>query len=183
MIPTRVTNALIFRVRDILHVNVDNSCFMGMPVTAFCAKQIARGEKFLTFNLKKMNDQILFEDGNVLITSTKLVYGGNYYPLGSIKSVVYFKLSLDISGLLMNAVFFLAGIYGIFTFSTVGLILGLIAVIVCGFNLKNFYAEIQNPTYIVAVDFHSGESISIKTGGKNSAKKLHDVLHLAIQMN
>ncbi len=136
---------------------------------------------FLIFKSQDMSDQIFFQADNVLVTSSKLVYGSNYYPLGAIKSVVYFKNSLDISGLLINAVFFLAGIYGIFTFSTVGIILGLIAVVICGYNLKNFYAEMQNPTFTVAVGFHSGESLYINCG-RNLAKELHDALHIAIQM-
>lgn len=129
-----------------------------------------------------MNDQIFFQGGNIVVTSTKLIQGSTYYPLGAIKSVVYFKNSLDVQGLLINAVFFLAGIYGIFTFSTLGLILGGIAVFIGGYNLKNFYTEIQNPTYVVSVGFHSGESLYIDCD-RDTAKELHDALHYAIQMS
>jgi hypothetical protein len=123
-----------------------------------------------------MNDQPLFQDSDVTVTSSILVHGNNHYPLSSIKSVVFFKEPLDVKGLLINAVIALAGLYGISTFSSVGVIIGLIAVGVCGFNLYSFYNDITNPTYVVAVTFHSGESIYIKKRNLAWARKLHDTL-------
>lgn len=127
-----------------------------------------------------MNDQALFQGGGVVVTSSQLVHGSNHYPLRSIKSVVFFKEPLDAKGLLINAAMALAGLYGISTFSSFGVIVGLIAVGVCGFNLYNGYKDIKNPTYIVAVTFHSGESISIKRRDMAWAMKLHDALHAAM---
>jgi hypothetical protein len=127
-----------------------------------------------------MNDQALFQDSDVVVTTSQLVHGSNHYPLQSIKSVVFFKEPLDIKGLLINAAIALAGLYGILTFSTFGVIAGLIAVGVCGFNLYNGYNDIKNPTYIVAVEFHSGESIYIKKRDMAWARKLHDALHAAM---
>lgn len=43
-----------------------------------------------------MNDQVLFQDADVTVTPTQLVYRNNHYPLQSIKSVVYFKEPLDV---------------------------------------------------------------------------------------
>ncbi len=127
-----------------------------------------------------MDDQILFESGGVVVTSSKLVHGGNYYPLQSIKSVVFFKEPLDVKTLAINIVVALAGLYGIFTFKTFCLIGGLIAVSICGFNLYTDYKDITNPTFVVAVTFHSGESIYIKRRDMAWAQKLHDTLHDAM---
>ena len=127
-----------------------------------------------------MNDQIFFQDSDAIVTSSQFVHGGNHYPLDSIKSVVFFKEPLDIKGLLINAAIALAGLWGIFTFSTFGVIAGLIAVGVCGFNLYSGYNDINNPMYIVAVDFHTGESIYIKRRDLAWVKKLHDALRAAM---
>ena len=128
-----------------------------------------------------MDDQPLFQDSDVIVTSSMLVHGNNHYPLPSIKSVVFFKEPLDVKGLFINAAIALAGLYGISTFSTIGVILGLIAVGVCGFNLYNGYNDITNPTYIVAVEFHTGESIYLKKRDMAWAQKLHDTLLAAMR--
>lgn len=128
-----------------------------------------------------MADEELYRDGDVVITPSTLAHGGNYYPLSSIKSVVHFKEPLDVKGLLINAVMALAGLYGLSTFSTLGVILGLLAVGVCGFNLYNFYIDMSNPQYIVAIEFHSGESIYIKRRDMEWARRLHDAVHGAMK--
>jgi hypothetical protein len=94
--------------------------------------------------------------------------------------VVFFKEPLDVKGLLINAAIALVGLYGIFRFSSICVIVGLIAVGVCGFNLYNDYNDITNPTYIVAVEFHTGESIYIKRRDMAWAQKLHDTLLAAM---
>jgi Family of unknown function (DUF6232) len=127
-----------------------------------------------------MDDQVLFDSNDVVVTSSKLVYAGSYYPLHTIKSVVFFKEPLDVKGLVINIVVALAGLLGVFTFKTFCLIAGLIGVAVGGFNLYNFYNDIANPTYVVAVDFHSGEPIYIKRRDMAWAKRLHDTLHDAM---
>ena len=134
-----------------------------------------------TVEASYMNDQALFQDGNVIVTSSILVHGNNHYPLSSIKSVVFFKEPLDVKGLLINAAVALAGLYGISTFSSVGVIVGLIALGICGFNLYGGYNDITNPTYIVAVDFHNGDSIYIKKRNLAWAQKLHDTLLTAMR--
>lgn len=128
-----------------------------------------------------MNDQAVFQDSNVIVTSSKLVHGNNHYPLASIKSVVFFKEPLDIKGLVINAGIALVALYGISTFSSICVIIGLIAIAVCGFNLYNSYKDIANPTYVVAVEFHTGESIYIKKRDIELAQKLHDALLAAIR--
>lgn len=128
-----------------------------------------------------MNDQPVFQDSDVIVTSSKLVHGNNHYPLASIKSVVFFKEPLDVKGLVINAAIALVALYGILTFSSICVIIGLIAIAVCGFNLYNSYKDITNPTYIVAVEFHTGESIYIKKRDIALAQKLHDALLAAIR--
>src|SRR5260370_37864172 len=127
-----------------------------------------------------MNDQPMFQDSDVTVTSSILVHGNNHYPLSSIKSVVFFKEPLDVKGLLINAVIALLGLSGILTLRAFCAIIGLIAVGICAFNLYHAYVDITNPTYIVAVTFHSGESIYIKRRDMAWAKKLHDTLLDAI---
>lgn len=127
-----------------------------------------------------MNDQPMFQDSDVTVTSSTLVHGNNNYPLPSIKSVVFFKEPLDVKGLMINAVIALVGLVGILTFRSVCAIIGLIAVGICGFNLYNDYKDTTNPTYIVAVTLHSGESIYIKKRNMVSARKLYDTLLTAI---
>ena len=128
-----------------------------------------------------MSDQAIFRDSDVTITSSELVHGNKPYPLSSIKSVVFFKEPLDVKGLVINAVIALVALYGILTFSSICVILGLIAIAVCGFNLYNSYQDFTNPTYIVAVEFHSGDSIYIKKRDLELAQKLHDALLDAIR--
>jgi hypothetical protein len=122
----------------------------------------------------------LFRDADVVVTTKKLVHGANYYPLVSIKSVVYFKDELDVKGLIINAAIAIAGLYGLATLSTLGVILGLIAVAVCGFNLKGFKEDITNPEYTVAVELHAGESVYLKKRDSEWARRLYDVLREAM---
>jgi hypothetical protein len=128
-----------------------------------------------------MSDQPLFQDSDVVVTSSILVHGNNHYPLTSIKSVVFFKEPLDVKGLVINAVIALVGLGGILTFRSICAIIGLIALGVCGFNLYNAYIDITNPEYIVAVTLHTGESIYIKRRDMAWARKLHDTLLAAIR--
>lgn len=127
-----------------------------------------------------MNDQPLFQDSDVVVTSSILVHRNNHYQLASIKSVVFFKDPLDVKGLVINAVIALVGLGGILTFRSICAIIGLIAIGVGGFNLYNFYIDITNPEYVVAVDFHTGESIYIKRRDMAWARKLHDTLQTAL---
>jgi hypothetical protein len=122
----------------------------------------------------------LFSGGGVVVTTTKLVDGANYYPLVSIKSVVYFKDELDVKGLIINAAIAIAGLYGIATLSALGVILGLIAVGVGGFNLTGFKEDIMNPEYTVAVTFHTGKSVYLKKRDSEWARRLYDVLREAM---
>lgn len=128
-----------------------------------------------------MNDQPLFQDSDVTVTSSILVYRNDHYQLPSIKSVVFFKEPLDVKGLLINAAIVLVGLFGIFTFYSACAILGLIAIGICGFNLYSFYTDITNPTYIVAVSFHTGESLYIRKRDMEGSQKLHDTLLDAIR--
>jgi hypothetical protein len=127
-----------------------------------------------------MNDQPLFQDTDVIVTSSVLVHRNQHYPLTSIKSVVFFKDPLDVKGLVINAVIALVGLGGILTFRSVCAIIGLIALGICGFNLYNFYIDITNPEYVVAITFHAGESIYIKKRDVVWARELHDTLQTAL---
>lgn len=122
----------------------------------------------------------LFSGGGVVVTTTKLIDGASYYPLDSIKSVVYFKDELDVKGLIINAALAIAGLYGIATLSTLGVILGLIAIGIGGFNLKGFKEDITNPGYTVAVTFHRGESVYLRKRDSKWARRLYDVLREAM---
>jgi len=128
-----------------------------------------------------MTDQPLFQDSDVVVTSSMLVHRNNHYPLASIKSVVFFKEPLDVKGLVINAAIALVGLGGILTFRSVCAIIGLVALGICAFNLYNFYIDITNPEYIVAVEFHTRESIYIKRRDMAWARKLHDTLLDAIR--
>lgn len=128
-----------------------------------------------------MSDEAIYHDSDVTITSTQLIYQNNYYPLHSIKSVVYFKEPLDVKGLVINAVVALAGLVGILTFSAVCAVVGLIAVGIGGFNLHSFYQDIKNPIFIVAVEFHSGESLYMKRRSLDWARRVHDSLRDAMR--
>lgn len=128
-----------------------------------------------------MNEQPIFQSGDVIVTSSQLVHGGNYYQLHSIKSVVFFKEPFDTKSFAINVICVLAALYGMSTFKSVCLIVGLIAVGICGFNLYNDYNDLKNPNYIVAVSFHSGESIYIRRRDLDWAQRLHDALHAAMR--
>src|SRR6476469_7297880 len=123
-----------------------------------------------------MTDQAIFREGDVIVTASQLVHGNNYYPLHTIKSVVFFKEPFDVKSFVINIIGALAGLAGILSFKSVCLIVGLLAVAVCGFNLYTDYNTLQNPTFVVAVTFHSGESIYIKRRSLDWAQRLHDAL-------
>jgi hypothetical protein len=75
----------------------------------------------------------------------------------------------------------IAGLYGIFTFSTVGLILGLIGVGIGGFNVINMIKDLKEPTYIICVELHSGKSVYIKSKNLDFVKRLTNCLHEALR--
>jgi hypothetical protein len=75
----------------------------------------------------------------------------------------------------------LVGVVSILTFKAVCAIIGLLAAGICGFNLYGFYQDITNPTFVVAVEFHSGESIYMKRRNPDWARRVHDALHEALR--
>jgi hypothetical protein len=123
-----------------------------------------------------MNDNLLYQDSDVTITPTVFVNGRDHYPLTSIKSVVYFKEPLMIQALLANVAIILVSLYGIFTFYTFCIIVGLLAILLCGYNLYNDYIDITNPNYMVAITLHTGESIYIKRRDLAWAKRVYETL-------
>jgi hypothetical protein len=129
-----------------------------------------------------MEEQILFNEGGVLVTHTKLSYENKFYQLSSIKSVLFIKEPFGVGGFLLNIVVAIAGAYGILTFSAIGLFLGLIGLAIGGINVKNMYRDIKDPVYIVCVDLHSGETIYIKKRNSDFAKRLTDVLNSALRL-
>jgi hypothetical protein len=137
--------------------------------------------QFSEAGVTRMSDVAIYQDSDVTITSTQLVYQNNYYPLQSIKSVVYFKEPLDVKGLIINAALAVGAVIAILTFKAICAVVGLIAVAICGFNLFGFYKDIQNPVFVVAVEFHSGESIYMKRRSLDWARRVHDALHDALR--
>lgn len=127
-----------------------------------------------------MSDPI-YQDSDVTITATQLNYQNNYYPLSTIKTVVYFKEPLDVKGLIINAVLALGALIAIFSFKAVCAVIGFIALGIGGFNLYGFYQDITNPTFVVAVEFHSGKSIYMKRRSAEWARRVHDALHDAMR--
>src|SRR5947209_20329134 len=106
-----------------------------------------------------MSDEPIYQDSDVTITAAQLRYQNNYYPLSSIKSVVSFKEPLDVKGLVINAAFAVAGLVSILTLKALCAIVGLLAAGIGGFNLYGFYQDISSPVFVVAVDFHSGQTL------------------------
>ena len=100
-----------------------------------------------------------------------------------IKKVGFFKMPLEVKTGLINLAVAIAGLYGIFTFSTIGLILGLIGLGIGGFNVWNIYGYIKSPEYIVFVELHSGESVRISQRDIDFASRLTDVLNTALIMH
>jgi len=128
-----------------------------------------------------MSDAAIYQDSDITITSTHLIYQNNYYPLHSIKSVVYFKEPSDVKGLIINAVVALGAVIAIFSFKAICAVVGLLALLVCGFNLYGFYRDSANPTYVVAVTFQSNESIYMKRRSAEWARRVHDALDDAMR--
>jgi len=128
-----------------------------------------------------MSDAGIYRDSDVTITSTQLVYQNNYYPSHSIKSVVYFKEPLDVKGLVINAVLAIGALIAIFSLKAICAVVGLFALAVCGFNLYSFYRDSTNPTYVVAVTFHSNESLYMKRRSAEWARRVHDAIHDAMR--
>jgi hypothetical protein len=129
----------------------------------------------------EMSDAAIYQDSDVTITSSQLVYQNDYYPLHSIKSVVSFKEPLDVKGLAINAVLAVGALIAIFSFKAICAIVGLLALGVCGFNLYTLYQDMTNPTFVVAVTFHSNKSIYMKRRSAEWARRVHDALHDAMR--
>lgn len=122
----------------------------------------------------------LFTDDthSITVTSKLFKYGAQTFPINSISKVSAFDMPFEFGGMFINGIGCLIGLWLIFMFNGWS-ILGLIAVGICGFNIKNM----SKKDYIVKIEFHSSEDITISSKDKMFAISLRDALQEAISMN
>lgn len=122
----------------------------------------------------------LFENETCKITVTTrlLRYRAQTFPIKSISKVSDFKMPFEFGGMLVNGFFFLVGLGMIFTFSFWSL-LGLGVGALCGWNLKNIFQK----HYVVRIEFHSADDLTIHSNDLDFATGLRDALHEAISQN
>lgn len=128
-----------------------------------------------------MSDSAIYQDADITITSTQFVYQSNHYPLQSIKNVVWYKEPLHVRGLVINILLAAFAVLGISTFEVQPAVVGLLMAAVSGSNLYGLYHDIHDPVFVVAVEFHSNESIRMKRRSLEWARGVYDALHVTMR--
>jgi hypothetical protein len=126
------------------------------------------------------NNEIIFQKDNIRVTGKTFEQGGHSYPIRNISKVVDFHIwNLDFGGTAVNAGILIAGIVGL-TIEFIGCkIVGIIGIVVGGFNLYNM---LNTPkTYYVKLDFVSGDEVEVKYDKEETAKKLRRAIDNAMK--
>lgn len=78
----------------------------------------------------------------------------------------------------INLAVLIAGLVGLFTFSIVWSILGLIAIVICGYNLRDLYKQFKNPEYVVLVSMKPNiDVLYLQFKTKEHADKYYHILN------
>ncbi|MEI6143387.1 MAG: SHOCT domain-containing protein [Mariniphaga sp.] len=119
----------------------------------------------------------LYNDGSIVVTMSTIKYRAQSYPIRTIDKISDFKMEPEIKNFIINLVVGIAGIYGIFTFKTVWVIIGLIALGIGGYNC---YDIITRAHYMVIVEFSNGEKFEFDFPEEETAIILRDAINKAM---
>ena len=119
----------------------------------------------------------LFNNGSTIVTMATLKYRAQSYPISTIVKVSDFKMPPEIKGFIINGIIGFLGLVGIFSFKTIWVIVGLIAVGIGGWNC---YDIIKRAHYMVIVEFSNGEKINFDFPTRETAIELRDAINHAI---
>ena len=122
----------------------------------------------------------LFNNGTTIVTTSTLKHRVQSIPIRTITKVSDFKMPLEVKNFLINAAFAVLGLVGIFTFKTIWVIIGLIALGIGGFNVYDISTRSH---YMVVVEFASGERLKFDFPKIEKAIELRDAINKAISLN
>jgi hypothetical protein len=122
----------------------------------------------------------LFNDGTTIVTTSTLKHRAQSYPIRTITKVSDFKMPLEIKNFAINAGLGVLGLVGIFTFKTIWVVLGLIALGVGGWNVYDISTRSH---YMVIVEFSNSEQLEFDFRKVETAIQLRDAINKAISLN
>jgi hypothetical protein len=122
----------------------------------------------------------LFNNGSTIVTASTLKHRAQSYPIRTISKVSDFKMPPEIQTFIINAIFVILGLVGLFSFKAVWAVLGLVALGIGGYNC---YDIITRPHYMVIVEFSNGEKIDFDFPKVEIAINLRDAINEALSLN
>lgn len=125
-----------------------------------------------------MSEGIFYKDESVAVTRAMLENGGSSYPISTIARVVRpiqdpFEL---FEGFLLNAGVVVFGLYGVSNLSTGWVIVGLLALLIGGFNVWGQFRRY----WWISVEFVNGQKIRIQDLSKQKIFDIYEALRRAI---
>ena len=123
------------------------------------------------------NAEELFNNGRIIVTKVTIRYNAQVYPIRAVVKVSDFKMPMEVKNLIINIIVGLIGFAAIFSFSIIGVIIGLIILGICGWNT---YDIITRPHYLVIVEFSNGERFDFDFPKIEAAIELRDAIHKAL---
>lgn len=122
----------------------------------------------------------LFNDGITIVTPSTLKHRAQSYPIRTITKVSDFKMPLEMKNFAINAGLGVLGLVGIFTFKTIWVVLGLIALGIGGWNVYDISTRSH---YMVIVEFSNNEQLEFDFRKVETAIQLRDAINKAISLN
>lgn len=127
----------------------------------------------------KQSNGTLFQKKNIRVTYKTFEQGAHSYPVRNISKVVDYDIwNLDFGGVIANGGISLLGLFGLFIDFVLCKIVGVIGLLIGGFNLYNMFSTPKH--YIVSIEFISGEDVDVKYESEEPAKKLRRALDEAM---
>ena len=122
----------------------------------------------------------LFNDGITIVTTSTLKHRAQSYTIRTITKVSDFKMPLEMKNFAINAGLGVLGLVGLFTFKTIWVVLGLIALGIGGWNVYDISTRSH---YMVIVEFSNNEQLEFDFRKVETAIQLRDAINKAISLN
>jgi hypothetical protein len=128
---------------------------------------------------------ILFNYNGYLINESILKVENNSHKINSILQIFHpekqypSKEHYNLKGLILNIFFFFLGLFGLFTFSTVWVILGFIICTISGYNIYSDYTSIrQKPFYSIIILLKNDQlPLSLNFNDKIKAEEFYALIN------
>ena len=124
-----------------------------------------------------MESEEFFNNGRTIVTKATIKHNAQSYSIGAVVKVADFKMPMEVKTLIINIVVGIIGVAAIFSFTIIGVIIGLIILGICGWNT---YDIITRPHYLVIVEFSNGEQLKFDFPKIEVAIALRDAIHKAL---